>query len=301
MKILVVHHSYAEKSHSGEDVVLKKQISFLKSKGHEIVYVNENSDDYFKSWYRFLTTFIKWPINLGRSIEKVISVEKPDVIFIHNLFPTFSTRWIRKNQVPILMWLHNYRNFCIASTFIRNNESCQICIKKPSLRSVYYRCSNGSLFRSIAMHLRLFLNLNLGEYNPKIHFILLSEKSKQLLLQTKIFNAKFSIIPNFIQRQDESLYLKKPAFTRWIFVGRLSQEKGVLPLLKLFPANFELDIYGDGPLLSRVKSEVSKRPNINYKGTFENTDISRILKNYTGSLFQAYGQKDYQQLSWSIA
>ena len=284
MKILIVHHSYAEKSHSGEDIVLKKHISFLKSKGHDIVFINQNTDEFFTHWYSYLTTFLRWPLNLGRSIQKIVGVENPDVIFIHNIFPTFSTRWIRKTQVPILMWIHNYRSFCIASTFMRKDNSCQICIKKPSIKSVYYRCSSASLLRSIAMYLRLFLNLNLGELNSKIHFITLSEMSRDVLLRTKIVNPKISVIPNFINRQVDSLDLIENKRLKWVYVGRLSREKGILPMIKLFPGNVQLDIYGAGPLLSEMLIEISAKPNIEYRGTFSNEEIPSILKNYIGAI-----------------
>lgn len=71
-----------------------------------------------------------------------------------------------------------------------------------------------------------------------------------------------------------------------IFIGRLSNEKGLIPLIKSLSkidVKFKFDIYGDGPLkteISNIIKEENLQNKIFLKGTRSHDEIMALLSNY---------------------
>lgn len=73
---------------------------------------------------------------------------------------------------------------------------------------------------------------------------------------------------------------------RFVYVGRLSVEKGLDVIFKAFHIQpFHLSIIGDGPLRSQVEAFAQANPTVEYLG-FQNKDtIQKVLKNSSALLF----------------
>ncbi len=75
----------------------------------------------------------------------------------------------------------------------------------------------------------------------------------------------------------------RPSF---LYVGRLSEEKGLDLIFKAFEIQkFELVIIGDGPLKRQVELFVSKNPEVQYLGFQNKETIKKIMKTSTALLF----------------
>ena len=77
--------------------------------------------------------------------------------------------------------------------------------------------------------------------------------------------------PNFVTRASE----RKQGVQEdhFLYIGRLSQEKGVDFFLEAFSdSTYKLKIIGDGPLQSRVEKFVADNPNVSYLG-FQNREV----------------------------
>ena len=70
---------------------------------------------------------------------------------------------------------------------------------------------------------------------------------------------------------------------RFLFSGTLSKHKGIDVVLQAFKAlkgeNFELNIYGNGPLKELVISETKHTKNINFYGSYKKEDTKNLIKN----------------------
>src|SRR5690606_22362826 len=72
----------------------------------------------------------------------------------------------------------------------------------------------------------------------------------------------------------------------FLFIGRLTQEKGIQLLLDAFTAtDYQLRIAGDGPLKNQVQEVAQTSPNITYLGSLDHQAISRELAECTALVF----------------
>src|SRR5690606_8024086 len=72
----------------------------------------------------------------------------------------------------------------------------------------------------------------------------------------------------------------------FLFVGRLTEEKGILVLLDAFAGtDLRLQIVGDGPLRKHVTAAAQTSPNITYVGALERTAVTPLLASCTALVF----------------
>ena len=272
MKIVFVHHYYRNGAASGENTIVDAQIQALKNYGHEVILISEDSKNITRSWLVKLKTEINWATNYGNNPLKKILKIAPDLIIVHNLYPGFSSRWIQKVNIPKIYWLHNYRFFCIAASFVYQNQECLLCAKKVSYKSLLRKCADGSISKSLFTFLRLKINRKLPERTSLNHWVSLSPKAKNLFFRTSLDPNRISVIPNFVSRCESNQYFYSE--NRWVFAGRLTPEKGILALVANIPQSIHLDIYGDGPAKEHLESLVRTKPNVHLKGNIDRNNLS---------------------------
>jgi glycosyltransferase involved in cell wall biosynthesis len=115
----------------------------------------------------------------------------------------------------------------------------------------------------------LALHASLGTWHRKIDcLIALSQFSAGKFLEAGVPLKKMRVIPNGVPIPLESKKMCGPANPQLLYLGRLSQEKGVLTLLsgfqlfaKKFPA-IPLHIAGDGPLRPAVEAFKNENPDL---------------------------------------
>jgi glycosyltransferase involved in cell wall biosynthesis len=72
----------------------------------------------------------------------------------------------------------------------------------------------------------------------------------------------------------------------FLFIGRLSEEKGVTYLLNVFIKNgLHLRIGGDGPLAEETKKSCDKQANIQYLGNLSKHDVLQNMQECTALIF----------------
>jgi len=124
MKILLLHNTYQQKG--GEDTVFNAEKTLLAQNGHNVETLIFNNDD-IDSFASKITTGIRSFYN-GKSAKRLqekINQFLPDVIHVHNFFPIASPSVFmvaHKNNIPIVMTLHNYRLLCPSAILYYNNE-----------------------------------------------------------------------------------------------------------------------------------------------------------------------------------
>ena len=97
------------------------------------------------------------------------------------------------------------------------------------------------------------------------HFVALSNFVKQKLVDVGIDKSKITVIRNIL-KEDVSVDFNKISEKKYfVYVGRLSREKGILNLLEVFNdlRNIKLKILGDGPLYKYIKNVIISKENKN--------------------------------------
>lgn len=277
MRVLLLHDPYKPVeagSIGGEDNIAQLEIESLSSKGHEVVDAR-----YFDSGIkRKLNQIRAQTFGSHGSILELIESTKPDVIHTHNLNQRSGYKWMESTSAPIVSSIHNFRLFCASSIAWRSGRPCIECRDHSSLRAIVHGCDGP----------RGLLNVTRQEIfqrnYPQLHIPKLMIVTSNLMAEVLApiaDSSKFRVLrsPGAITKS-ELIELR----SGWIFAGRFAPEKGVLDLIRNWPADENLDLAGDGPLREEIAKQIVNKPNIRLIGTYPPGD-SHIFLKYEGMIF----------------
>lgn len=273
-RILFVHNSYQQKG--GEDSVVDDEINLLRENGHD-VFEYRVSNDKIKSMNKLdlLKTTI-WSKYSTQDIKKITDNFSPDICHIHNTFPLISPSiyWeLDKKNIPIVQTLHNFRIACPQAMFLREGKICESCLGKIPLHGIVHGCYRDSITQTAALSSMLVTHRILGTWKNKVtSYIALNEFSKEKFISAGIPSEKIKIKPNFVIKTNQEQHDREDYF---LYVGRLSKEKGISTLLEAFKnlPSKKLLVAGDGP----EKSILMGHDNINCIGHVGKEQVINLL------------------------
>lgn len=283
MKILVIHTSYQYKG--GEDTVVAEEIKLLQSAGMEVKLLAFNNDD------QALLKLIQLPFNL-RSYVKVkrkISDFRPDIVHIHNLHFGASASVIyaiKRSKVPFVMTIHNYRMLCPSGVLFHNGALFLTSLDQNfPWKAVQKGVYKNSKLITFWLGCSMYLHNKIGTWKFCNRYIVLSEHAKKLFLDSKLGLSKNQIVvkPNFCSVPKLEVQKRTENF---LYIGRLSEEKGMMLLLEVFSScPYQITIAGDGLLKEEVLRYSSQYPNIKYLGVLDKKEVFTLLQSCSALVF----------------
>jgi glycosyltransferase involved in cell wall biosynthesis len=283
VKIVVVHSFYSPLSPSGENLVVSTQIEALRSAGHEVLLVARYTDEEKKRAGYPLRAAARVATGFGPDPTEAVHQFRPDVINLHNLFPNFGTKWLKRVNVPVVATLHNFRPLCANGILYREGQGCTLCPDGKPLSSLIHRCYRNSYVATAAL---TFRNLAGPKYDPVLQYakrlIVPSKRSYDVYARYGVQPSRMDLIPYFVDKIHHNVRMPEQP-NRWLAVARLTKEKGIAQLLSVWPAGVPLDIVGDGPLLDDL---VKMAPSgVEFLGYVELRELVGKLPCYTGLVF----------------
>jgi glycosyltransferase involved in cell wall biosynthesis len=264
MKVVLVHNYYQQRG--GEDIVFESERDLLRRHGHAVVeYCRSNKELPDRSYANKLMAAktALWASDSRREFYRLLEREKPDIVHVHNTFLRVSPSiyWAcHEAGVPVVQTLHNYRLFCPAGNFMRAAHVCEECVGHSLMRAVRYRCYRGSRSATATVASISLLHRWLGTWSERIdRYIVPSNFTRNKFVEAGLSAAKLVVKPNFIH-PDPGCRTEAEDYV--VFVGRLSEEKGVATLLaafQLLPQPMPLVIFGEGPLRQVLEQEAAAR------------------------------------------
>lgn len=260
-RVLILHNHYQQSG--GEDVVVVNEEALLRAHGHE-VYLHSVSNDSIRGLLSKVVTAWQTPYSRWgcREAERIIEKTRPDVVHVHNFFPLLTPSVYdacRKAKVPVVQTLHNYRTICPGALLMRDGKPCEDCIQGTAYQAVLHGCYRGSRLGSLAVARMVETHRRLGTWINKVdRFIALVEFSKRKFMEAGFPSEKISVKPNFVEKVNLEAGKEEKRIGA-LYVGRLSEEKGIETLLRAWKdLDTPLNIVGDGPLMARVKDSASE-------------------------------------------
>lgn len=233
MRILIIHNFYSQ--YGGEDAVVNDQIKLLERNGHIVLkYFRYSSEisDLFLGKFRSLISALYNPKSVN-DIKKLISTQKPDLVLIHNLYPLISPSilpFIKREKIPIVMIVHNYRLICPNGLFFTNNKTCESCTDRgKEFNCIKYNCED-SYLKSIGYALRNWWARKKKYYMINVDaFVCLTNFQKNKLVANGFPSNNIYVLPNMFQGDiPNHPIITKTDFNSYVaFVGRISPEKGI--------------------------------------------------------------------------
>ncbi len=263
MKILMLHNHY--KIQGGEDVSTEAEVSLLRSNGIDIetMFVdNKVIDD--ENQLKLASNTI-WSGKYYHEMLHKIRSERYDILHVQNFFPLFSPSIFyaaKKAGAKVVMSVRNYRLICPNGLMYVKEELCTACVGKtipyPALFKKCYQDSLSATSVTVAM-LSTHNLLNTWKNNIDA-FICNSEFVKKQLVLGHFDAAKLHVKYNFVVTELPPNFEPEDYY---IYVGRISAEKGIDLLLDAFKENKKkILIIGDGPLKQNVLDASEKHANI---------------------------------------
>jgi glycosyltransferase involved in cell wall biosynthesis len=282
MKILLVHNRY--QIAGGEDTVVHAEKSMLEDHGHEVTLLESNNAEISGVVSKIRTGVGTVYSRTGkRRVASELARIRPDVMHVHNFFPLFSPSIYfaaGEADVAVVQTLHNYRLVCPNALLFRDGHECEDCLGKTlAWPGVVHACYRGSRLASAAVAAMQATHRVLGTWANKVDmYIALTEFSRQKLVSGGLPAEKMSVKPNFVHPTPG---MGKGDGGYALFVGRLSEEKGVSTLLaawKQLAAEIPLKIVGDGPLAEIVKSATKESRGIEWLGRVSRDQVAALMQ-----------------------
>jgi glycosyltransferase involved in cell wall biosynthesis len=279
MRIVLIHNHYQLKG--GEDIVFSAESTLLREQGHTVIEFTDDNNRINGGFNQ--AQYFLWSQESYSSLLKLIRKEKPDLAHFHNTFFVLSPSVYYaccSEGIPVVQTLHNYRLLCPAATFFRDGKVCEDCLHQLiPWPGVKHRCYHKSFIQTAAVAGMLSLHQFMGTWRDKIDlYIALTGFARQKFIQGGFAADKIVVKPNFIH-PDPGLGTHQGKYA--LFVGRLSDEKGIRTLIEAwdFTRSIPLKIVGIGPLYNWVKERTQNNPDIEMIGHIERDEIFVLMKN----------------------
>tara|TARA_R100001198_G_scaffold96992_1_gene90639 strand:+ start:13869 stop:15020 length:1152 start_codon:yes stop_codon:yes gene_type:complete len=273
MKILAVHNRYQQAG--GEDSVFRNEIELLRSGGHDVAVLEENNDRIKGTAAQIAAAaHAVWSRYGQRRMAEAIIRERPDVVHVHNFFPTLSPAifWTcGEHRVPAVWTLHNFRVACANGLLFRDGQVCEKCLGASPLPAIRHGCYRGSRAASAAVAAMIATHRTMGTWRYKVdRFIALTDFARDKVIAAGLPADRVVVKPNFVDiARSETISDRSGT----VFVGRLSAEKGVQVAVEAWRQmpHLKLTVIGDGPL--RAELETNAPPNIEFTGALPSSDV----------------------------
>jgi glycosyltransferase involved in cell wall biosynthesis len=285
MRVLIIHTRY--KLRGGEDSVVDNEAALLQAQGVSVDTL------FFDNAEQTLLKLLQLPFNYGSysATRSAIQAFHPDVVHIHNLHFSGSAAVIyaiRKAKLPVVMTLHNYRLLCPSGSLFHGG---QLFLHSLSGKFPWAAVNAGVYQQSrvITFWLALsnYLHQKIGTYRLVDQFILLGEHSKAIFANAALspYAHKMTVKPNFSPHSVEQATVENKQ-SHYLYVGRLTAEKGILVLLEAFAHNqLPLVIVGTGPLEEIVIEYAEKYPNLTFLAEQPLSKIYNLLTDTIALIF----------------
>src|SRR6266568_4646448 len=278
MKVLMVHNRYQQRG--GEDSVVSAEVSLLVANGIQVRRFDADNDSIqsLRSKIHVSASQLGSPSVVKNKLAGVLAEFRPDLVHVHNWFPTISAsvfRTCNQARIPVVHTLHNYRLLCVTATLFRNGRVCEDCLGTTlRLPGVLHGCYRQSRAGSAIATVGMLAHWAAGTWHNSVdRFIALSEFAKQKFVEGGLPADKIVVKPNFVDPDPQP----GPGTGGYVlFVGRLTEEKGVRTLLNCWrgaPDLPQLKIAGTGPLENEVKEAVLSAGNIEWLGVKETAEV----------------------------
>ena len=275
MKILLVNKFHYLKG--GSEKYYFELAELLRKNGHEVAFfsmqneknIKTNCKEYFTENFelnsnnKLKAVDIIYSRENKRKMKEVLENFKPDIVHLNNFQRQLSASIIdaiKEKNIPIVFTAHDLQSICPNKTMLDNEKKiCQQCIQGNYFNCIKKRCIEGSRLKSSlgAIEAQYYKMKNI--YIEKINKIITpSEFYKKQLIKSGISENKIIPMHNFIDINQYNLETEDNGYA--LYLGRLSEEKGIINLINAFGRikQGQLHIAGEGPEIGKIKQFIKE-------------------------------------------
>lgn len=323
MKILIINQNF--NMFAGTEVISTGTYDILKNNGHDVYYFAFDKKPYYIENYEYSKYFPKnnlstieylknpfkyyWNYEAANKLHQVILAIKPDIIHIHSLMSPSILKVCKKNNIPTVMTLHIMPPICPSTTFLyKNKKICKDfkCKNGNYWHCILNKCGNGSIERSIRKTISSYLFNKTDAYSAISYFICPSNAMRDVVRSSNITKDKNKIITinNFLSTKELKIIPKYTNEGYFLYIGRLSPEKGVHYLLEAMrdlPREIKLKIAGTGTEEEKLKkfANTNNLDNVEFLGFKNREEVNDLYQNCISTIlpcnwFEIFGMTNIE-------
>lgn len=278
MKILLIHTHY--NLHGGEDAVVTQEVELLQQH-HEVSVLYFQNLSGWQGAIQFLSSI--WNKRAADQVKSRIKEFRPDVVHIHNWHFAIGPlvfRAIHDLNVPIVHTVHNYRLLCPSGILLCKGKLFTDSLQQSfPWSAVWNKVYRESRLLTLWLAFVVWFHKKMGTWN-KIGLYVCLTSFAIYQFQKSTFGVpekQFMVKPNF--RSQNVLDINIKSELHFLFIGRLSEEKGIEVLLDAFKGlPFSIKIAGEGPMIKLVNDSARLFSNISYMGSLSSEEVIQELQ-----------------------
>lgn len=294
-RVLIVNKFYYRRG--GDCVYALNLESMLASRGHEVAVFSMHSDcnlpsvwsKYFAANVSFDGTFAEKIRGLWRMLglddvaarfRSILYDFRPDVVHLNNIHSYLSpviAREAHKFGAKVVWTMHDYKLICPSYTCMRDGRECTECSTSSSLGVVRHRCLKQSLAASFLGWIEHCRWPAAKMQRWVDAFVCPGEYMKRKMLEAGFDESKLKVLNNFVDvppcdgGADEGEY--------YCYVGRLSEEKGIVTLLEASRAlPYLLKVAGMGAQADELKRKYGSDGRVCFLGNVDSREVFGLLR-----------------------
>ncbi|NGY37406.1 glycosyltransferase family 4 protein [Flavobacterium sp. XN-5] len=285
MKILLIHSHY--QLQGGEDSVVEQEMELLKQ-DHTVEVLYFQNQAGLKGALQFLCSI--WNIGSATAVRKKIQEFKPDIVHVHNWHFAMGPlvfREIYRLRIPIVHTVHNYRLLCPSAILLYKGQLFTDSLKQAfPWKAILNKVYRSSIAQTFWLAFVVWFHKKIGTWQKIDAYVCLTPFAVELFQQSnfRVSKEHFTVKPNFrIAPVVDSKIEKESHF---LFIGRLSEEKGIDVLLDAFKElPYLIKIAGEGPLKELVEEGSKQFSNISYLGNLSSEKVVAELQKTQALIF----------------
>lgn len=288
-RILLIHTRY--RLPGGEDAVFEAERTMLEQSGHQVTVYERSNGEASGLLGKLLLPFRAiFSFKAMREVRALIRRDHIQLVHVHNtlLVTSPSVFWAcRKEGVPVVQTLHNFRLFCPNGVLLRQGKVCEDCPHHSLFCAVRHACYRGSRAESLVCTAVYAVHRLLGTYR---HVFLITPTAfdRDKLLEFNALHPVFDPARLYVKANPVSVTLPAGAPYPFaarkhqiVYAGRLEELKGLRTVLEAWkllardPAAPRLILVGSGPL--EVWAREQALPNVEFRGTLAPKDLHALM------------------------
>lgn len=196
------------------------------------------------------------------ALGRMLDTWRPDVAHLHSVMHHLTASVVlelRERGIPIVWTLHDYKSVCPTTRLLRDGRPCEACKHGRFHQATLKRCKRDSLTASLITTVELGLHRMWRVYERADVLVAPSRFLRDKVTGMGLRPRRIEVLPNFVEvdRYDPASGVDEGYV---LYVGRLSHEKGLPPLIEAM-ANVKglgLRIAGTGELTESLQQRVEE-------------------------------------------
>jgi glycosyltransferase involved in cell wall biosynthesis len=244
------------------EVIYEYTTRLLRQSGHEVIEMSLDSkslDSPLKKVAAFGSSV--YSLSAYRQTRQLIETHRPDLAYVHNLYPMFSTSVLgacRAADVPVVMNVQDYKLTCPMGQHLRNGSICTKCMDGSVAWSAIHGCKGGRLTSGAYAISHGVTRLRRAYKRNVDLFVTPARFTADYLVRAGYERSRIVVIPNMSDLPADPPANGEGEYAA--FVGRISPEKGLNVLIDAARiANIPIRIAGGGTMPNREWAPMNVR------------------------------------------